>query len=72
MAKWAVAAIALILYGFLCYQWGSSNKEVKIITKENEVIKYETQYKVKEVCNIMVRPNLNHNDIISLYEQGKL
>lgn len=65
---WALSLLLIVLFGLACFKWGASQAKVEIVEKEIEVVKYET----KEVYKIMAQPNLGDDDIIRLYDSGKL
>lgn len=68
MFKNILVIVSLAASWCLAYYLGASNTEVKNITKEVEVIKYE---KVA-ACHIMAQPNLGDDDISRLFDNGQL
>lgn len=68
MLKLSIYLSTTLALCFLSYKYGLSNAKVEIIEKKVEIVKYET----KEVCKIMAKPNLDDDNIVKLFDEGKL
>lgn len=68
MRKPIVLIAALLASWAFAYWLGTTKAEIKYITKEKEVIKYE------KTCatDILAKPNLADNAIVQLLDAGKL
>lgn len=68
MRKPIVLIAALLASWAFAYWLGTTKAEIKYITKEKEVIKYE------KTCatDILAKPNLADDDIMQLLDTGKL
>ncbi|MFV0626177.1 MAG: hypothetical protein ACK5N8_02350 [Alphaproteobacteria bacterium] len=72
VAKYGLMITAFLLYSWLCYELGKSNKEVQIKTKEVEVIREVIKYEKQTMSKIISKPNLADDDISQLFNEGKL
>nr|DAI24822.1 MAG TPA: hypothetical protein [Caudoviricetes sp.] len=71
MFKSSVVMLGVAFVAVLClfsYQLGRSQAEIKYITQEKEVIRYEK----KCTTNILVQPNVDDDAITRLFDSGRL
>lgn len=66
--KYAVYAFLLAALCLTCYLLGRSHAEIKIITKEKEVIRYVD----RKQAEIQSRPHAGRTELLKLMHNGQL
>lgn len=63
-----LGVIIIVTSWFLAYWLGTTKSQIKYVTTEKEVIRYEK----KCATDLLARPSLGNDDITRLLDAGKL